>query len=125
MIGVDLVSIPRIERLLKRFGKNALMRFLHPSEIDLAQNPATTAGFWAAKEAFSKAIGTGIGKECSFFDILIYKDSLGSPHIKVSKNLAKKFEIKDISLSITHDANLAIAVVAIEHKEKKKEITFN
>lgn len=113
MIGIDIVVINRIEKMLEKFGEKALKRFLSENEIPLAKNAASTAGLWAAKEAASKAIGTGIGKECSFFDITISKNKTGAPKIKYSKKLRKKFKIKDSSLSITHDGGFAIAVVSI------------
>lgn len=114
MIGIDLVKTSRIKSFMDRFGDKALYRFLSPNEVTLAKNYKTAAGFWAAKEAFSKALGVGIGSKCSFFDIEIYKNNYGAPHIKASKKIIEEFHIKDISLSITHEAEYAIAVVAIE-----------
>ena len=78
MIGIDIVSISRIENIIKKFGDKALKRFLNDKEIELIKTPETAAGFWAAKEAFSKALGTGIGEECSFLDIEIIKDKKAS-----------------------------------------------
>lgn len=57
MIGIDIVKIDRISRLKARHGELFLKRFLSDSEIALAKNDATLAGFWAAKEAASKALG--------------------------------------------------------------------
>lgn len=113
MIGIDLVKIDRIDKLVEKFGNKALERFLNQNEISLAKNPKTVAGFWAAKEAFSKALGVGIGAECSFFDIEIYKTSYGAPLIKPSQKIIQNFNIKDVALSITHDGEYAIAVVYI------------
>jgi len=115
MIGVDIVVISRIERLIEKYGDKALKRFLTPKEIKLVKSPSTAAGFWASKEAASKAIGTGIGKECNFYDIKISKTDKNAPQIKYKKHLRKKFNIKNSSLSITHDGGFAIAVVAIEN----------
>ena len=103
-----------MSRLIERFGEKALLRFLSPQEIILVNNHKTASGFWAAKEATSKALGVGIGKDCSFEDITIYKTNKGAPKLKLSKKLFKNFNIKDTSLSITHDGDYAIAVVAIE-----------
>jgi holo-[acyl-carrier protein] synthase len=113
VIGIDLVKISRIEALEKKFKTKALERFLNKDEMALAKNPKTVAGFWAAKEAFSKALGVGIGAECSFFDIEIYKTPNGAPKIKPSQKIIQNFNIKDVALSITHDGEYAIAVVAI------------
>ena len=68
-IGIDIVSIPRIEKMLNKFNKKALKKFLNENEIKLINSPLTAAGFWAAKEAFSKALGTGIRKGVNFKDI--------------------------------------------------------
>lgn len=114
MIGIDLIKISRMNRLLERFGKKAMNKFLSPDEIELVKNHKTASGFWAAKEACSKALGVGIGAECGFHDITIFKSSHGAPKLKLSQKIVKKFNIKDTSLSITHDGEYAIAVVAIE-----------
>jgi len=114
MIGVDLIKLDRIKSSIERFGDKFLQRFLSPAEIVLIKNPKTAAGFWAAKEACSKALGCGIGKECSFHDITISKAPKGAPRITLSQHLLDKYKIKDISVSITHDGDYAIAVVAIQ-----------
>ena len=111
MIGIDISIIARIEKMVDRFGDKALRKFLNKKEIKLVKNISTAAGFWAAKEAASKAIGTGIGKECSFFDIKISKSKSGQPKLKYKKDIRKKFGIKKSFVSITHDGGFAIAVV--------------
>ena len=111
MIGIDITVISRIEKMINKWGEKSLKRFLSPKEIVLGKSPSTYAGFWAAKEAASKAIGTGIGAKCSFHDIKIKKSSLGQPLIKYKKHLRKKYNIKSSHLSITHDGGFAIAVV--------------
>jgi holo-[acyl-carrier protein] synthase len=102
-----------MQRLMERFETKALLRFLTEEEMKLVKNPKTAAGFWAAKEAFSKAIGSGIGQECSFYDIKIYKDTKGAPKIALSRKIIKKFDIIDVALSITHDGEYAVAVVTV------------
>ena len=114
MIGIDITVISRIQRMIDRFGNKALNKFLSPKEINMVSSTSSYAGFWAAKEAASKAIGTGIGKHCSFHDIKIKKLKSGQPTIKYKKRLRKKFNIMSSSLSITHDGDYAIAVVVNE-----------
>lgn len=114
MIGIDLIKTSRMQKLIERFGNKALLRFLCKEEILLVKNSKNAAGYWAVKEAFSKALGTGIGKKCSFHDIKIYKNKYGAPQLALSKKLIKEFQITDTSLSITHDGEYAIAVVALE-----------
>ena len=117
MIGVDITVIDRIEKMHGKFGQKAYERFLNHDEIKLVKGPSNAAGFWAAKEAASKALGTGIGQECSFHDIFLSKSSKGAPLISFSKKVLEKFDIKDASVSITHDGGFAIAVVAIEQNK--------
>lgn len=114
MIGIDLIKTSRMERFMERFGERALKRFLSQDEIKLVKNHKTASGFWAAKEAFSKALGVGIGEDCAFHDIIVTKNQKGAPIIQASKSLITKFNIKDTSVSITHDGEYAIAVVAIQ-----------
>lgn len=121
MIGIDIVVINRIEKMMEKWDEKALKRFLNEEEIALVKSPSTAAGFWAAKEAASKAIKTGIGKECSFFDIKISKDKNNAPKLKYSKKVRKKYNLKNSSLSITHDGGFAIAAVVLQKKETKKK----
>lgn len=114
MIGIDLIKTSRMERFIKRFGDKALQKFLSQNEINLIKNHKTAAGFWATKEACSKALGVGIGKECGFFDIAISKTKNGAPILTLSEKLMNDFNIKNTSVSITHDGEYAIAVVAFE-----------
>ncbi len=114
MIGVDLVSIARIERFLERFGDKALARFLTNDEIANVKRVESIAGLWAAKEAIAKALGCGIGSELGFHDIIISKTSKGAPTFRLTPQKEETFKIKDRSLSISHDGGFAIAVAAIE-----------
>jgi len=99
---------------LERFDQKFLHRFLSTDEIALVKNYKTASGFWAAKEACSKALGCGIGKECGFHDIVLSKTAKGAPVLRLSEALVQKYKITDISVSITHDGDYAVAVVAIE-----------
>ena len=125
MIGIDLVKIERIKNFKERFGEKGLKKFLNNEEIDLATEISTVAGFWASKEAISKALGLGISQECSFFDIRIYKDEKNRPYFKLSKHLIERFKINGLSLSITHEGGFAIAVAYIKSaKKERREISF-
>jgi len=125
MIGIDIVNIERFEKFLDRNGQRALEKFLSSDEIQLRNSSSSYAGFWAAKEAISKALGTGIGKECSFFDIQLYHDKNNAPHFKLKEKIIKKYNIKDMNLSITHDGGFAVAVCMIEGAtDTKKVLSF-
>ena len=112
-IGTDIIQINRIERSLEKFGEKFKMKFLNSDEIALAKRIESIAGFWAAKEAIAKALGCGISTELTFHDIILVKNSKGAPSFILSKRAQKIHQIKDSSLSISHDGGFAIAVVVI------------
>lgn len=122
MIGIDIVSIERISKLRERFGNKALLKYLCEEELSLVKNDATAAGFYAAKEAVSKALGVGISHHCGFMDIRLYKDEKNAPFFTLSKHLIETFNITDLSLSITHDHGFAIAVAYIEGNASPKAL---
>jgi len=113
MIGIDIVSVSRIEKILNKFGNRALKKYLNESEIKLIKSPQTAAGFWAAKEAVSKALGCGIGSELSFHDINISKNSKGKPTVSLPEKKYNYFNIKEIDISITHEKEFAIAAAIV------------
>lgn len=112
-IGIDMISIERIEKMVNKFGTKALNRFLNEDEQFLAKSSKTIAGFWVVKEAASKALGTGIGAECGFKDVVISKTSKGAPILSFSDKVKDAFNINNSSVSITHDGGFAVAVVII------------
>jgi holo-[acyl-carrier protein] synthase len=125
MIGIDIVKIERIERLKKRFGDKAIKRFLDEDEIKLASSSTSHAGYWAAKEAISKALGAGISSKCGFFDIKLHKNEKKAPYFTLSKHLIEEFEIIDTALSITHDGEYAVAVACIESALEPKKTLWH
>jgi holo-[acyl-carrier protein] synthase len=111
-IGMDIVEISRIAAMLekqKRFAERILTEEERRIFNTLAgrRKAEFLAGRFAAKEAFSKAAGTGIGKELSFQDIEIGTSPLGQPLI------LKPFS-EGVHLSITHSSEYAAAQVVIE-----------
>ena len=105
-----------MKRLMEKYDQKFLEKFLSPTEIILVKNYRTASGFWAAKEAASKALGCGIGAECTFHDITITKTAKGAPLLELSDKVKKMFCIESSALSITHDGDYAIAVVT--HKKQ-------
>ena len=114
MIGIDLIKIDRMQKLIDKYDNKILEKFLSAQEIVLVKNHRTAAGFWAAKEAASKALGCGIGAECGFHDITISKTAKGAPLLELSAKVKEQFGIRASALSITHDGDYAIAVVTHE-----------
>ena len=114
MIGIDIVKVSRIEKLIQRFGEKGLSRFLSEREIEQSRNrPHRIAGYWAVKEATSKALGVGIGKYFSFKDIEISYDKYGRPVASLSDEVVERFGIEEIAISISHDGDYSIGVVTI------------
>lgn len=111
-IGIDIVEIKRISHLMERqprFAERVLTSFEKETYDQLTKKRQVEylAGRFAAKEAFAKALGTGIGKALSFQDIEIQTDEHGKPFI------TKPFQ-KGVHLSITHSQQFAVAQVVIE-----------
>ncbi|WP_044893594.1 holo-ACP synthase [Bacillus alveayuensis] len=112
-IGIDIVEIKRIKEIVKRqpkfieriLSEREKERFLQLSETRKIE---FLAGRFAAKEAYAKAIGTGIGKELSFTDIDIHYDEKGKPFI-LSGNPQQH-----VHLSLSHSDEYAVAQVIIE-----------
>jgi len=118
-IGTDIVQINRMENWLT--NQKLLERYFHPDELNLASSrinstAQTLAARFAAKEAFGKALGTGL-KEISLKDIIIYNDESGKPEIKLSGTAQKAFEksgADKVHLSLSHEKENAIAMIVIE-----------
>ncbi len=113
-VGTDITVISRIEKSLEKFGERFLAKLLTKEEqSSLSLKAHNIAGYWAAKEAVSKALGCGIGEELSFHDITLYKDKKDAPHFKLSYEAQALHPINGSTLSIAHDGGFAIAVVVI------------
>lgn len=111
-VGVDIVDIARFERAMQRTPKLG-QRLFTSAESDLPVS--SLAGRFAAKEALVKAFGGSGGM--SFHDMVIVKDELGAPSFELhgpAQDLADSKNIGRIHLSISHDANAAIAFVVAE-----------
>lgn len=120
-IGTDLVDVPRIEDALMRHGDRFLHRILSEAEVAeyaLSAQPARfLAKRFAAKEAVSKAWGTGIGAEIGWHDAAVGHDARGKPVIVPSAALAARFAAAGIAathISLSDEAEHAIAFVVLE-----------
>jgi len=124
-IGTDIVNIKRIEKSLKRSGSSFKNNIFSKNEINYCEKKKNSASFYAkrfaAKEALSKALGTGIRKGIKFKNIEILNDSYGKPSIQlkgaVDVYLKKKIKNKKyrIYLSLSDDKPWAQATVIISH----------
>jgi holo-[acyl-carrier protein] synthase len=114
--GIDLVDFPRIEEMIERHGERFLNRVFTAAEQDYARkhrnSVETYAGRFAAKEAVLKLVGTGWRGKIAWTDIEVTNNPAGQPEVSLSgevKEIAGRLGIRQISLSITHTANFAIA----------------
>ena len=105
MIGIDIIEIERIEKLLTN-KPNFLERNFTKTERERNLKHETIAGNFAAKEAFSKALGTGF-RGFGLIDVEVLRDELGKPYI-VFKN-----ERSNANVSISHNRSTAVAVVIL------------
>ena len=120
-IGTDIVSVDRIKNSLK--NKNFINRIFNEKEILKCKKTNNSincfAKRFAAKEAFSKALGTGISNGINFNEIVILNKKSGKPYISIigqtKKILNKKFKRKKskISLSLSDEKKYAVAFVTI------------
>jgi holo-[acyl-carrier protein] synthase len=120
-IGVDLVECARIQRSLERFGEKFLHRVFTDGEIAYSMSmkfPARhLAARFAAKEAVSKAFGTGIGKAMGWRNIDIQKKPSGEPFLVLSgpaKELATQRGITAALVTLSHTEHHAVACVVLE-----------
>ena len=117
-IGNDIIEIERIEKaILKEGFKNKVYTERELENIEKRGNRTETyAGIFSAKEAISKAIGTGV-REFSLIDLEILNDDLGKPYVVVSEKLDKiiksKKENYQIEISISHSKKYATAMAII------------
>ena len=120
-VGVDIVETTRIEHSLERFGERFLHRVFTQGEIDYCRSmkyPARHfAARFAAKEAVSKAFGTGIGKSMGWKDIDIHREGSGQPFVVLeggAKTLAAERGVTAVWISLSHTDHYAAANAVIE-----------
>lgn len=117
-IGNDIIEIERIEKAISKEGfKNKIYTQRELENIEKRGNRTETyAGIFSAKEAISKAIGTGV-REFSLTDLEILNDDLGKPYVVVSEKLDKILKAKkedyQIEISISHSKKYATAMAII------------
>ena len=124
-IGTDIVNIKRIKKILKNNGTRFKNKIFSVSEINYCEKKRDPGPFYAkrfaAKEAFSKALGTGIRKDINLKNIIIFNDVYGKPKIKLKGStynyLKKKIKSKkyNIHLSLSDDEPWAQATVIISY----------
>jgi holo-[acyl-carrier protein] synthase len=120
-IGTDIVEVARIEASIAQFGNDFAKRVLAESELASYQvsqiKPRFLAKRFAAKEAFAKALGTGLRAPATFQNIAVSHDDLGKPILIFATELQIFLQNKNITqthISISDEKNLAAAFVVLE-----------
>ena len=122
-IGIDTIEVPRIARSIETYGEQFLRRIFCEEEIRYSQRmPRTAEHFaarFAAKEAFAKALGTGVRRGFSWNMVCVLKERSGRPYIELRGRMIERAKslIGDdfrIQLSLTHTRDIAEAMVTIE-----------
>ena len=120
-VGTDLIEIPRVERVLARFGERFARRILCQPELLRFRAHGKPAAYlakrFAAKEAFSKALGTGIHAPANWHGVWVSNLASGKPQLEFSAALAGLLRARGIGrahLTLTDERGLAAATVILE-----------
>ena len=120
-VGTDIINIERVEHILDKNKEGFVRRVLSEHEQALFANKGDSASYcakrFAAKEAFAKALGTGIGKIVSFQDLTVRNNDSGKPYFIPSEKLRLYLlskNIKHAHLSLSDEKYNAVAFVVLE-----------
>lgn len=120
-VGIDIVKTARIKELLERFGTRFQDRIFTPAEKDYCLDSAKPylhfALRFAAKEAFSKALGLGMSKGLTWKEIEILTDAWGKPELNLhgaTARISKAKGIRGSFVSLSHEENYGVAMVILE-----------
>jgi holo-[acyl-carrier protein] synthase len=121
-IGTDIIEVGRIENMVAR-GKQYLEAIFTEKEMEYCESKARRyeyyAARYAAKEAMMKAFGTGWRDGLTYLDIEIVHDELGRPQVDLhgyARELFNHHQISQVSISISHSKENAIAVIILERE---------
>lgn len=126
-IGIDVVEVERIASAISRHGEPFVAKLFTPAErayCEAQKKPALHyAARFAAKEAVSKALGTGIGGQAGWLDLEIARDPSGAPKLVLSGAAAEFTRVQgiaEIQISLTHAREYAAAnAIAVSHLERQ------
>jgi len=120
-VGIDIIEVARIQASYERFGERFLQRILHPAEIGYClshKNPAPfIAARFAAKEAISKAFGTGIGVSLGWQDMEVCRKKSGEPYVVLhekGQGLLRERRARVPLISLSHTQTYAAAMAVLE-----------
>lgn len=120
-LGIDIIEVERIRSSYERFGERFLSRILLPAEVEYCVSHRDPGPFlaarFAAKEAISKAFGTGIGAELGWKDMEVRRKESGEPYVVLhgaGELLLKRRGGRVVHLSLSHTQAHATAVAILE-----------
>lgn len=120
-VGIDIIEVTRIQASFEKFGERFVNRILHPGEIAYCVSHKSPAPFiavrFAAKEAISKAFGTGIGAQLRWHDMEVRRKESGEPYVILHGSGQKLLEARGgraVLISLSHTQNYAAAVAILE-----------
>jgi len=120
-LGVDVIEVERVQNALDRYAEHFLKHVFAPEERRGAPSGSGRASYyagrWAAKEAVSKALGTGIGEHCAWTDVRVLRGTNGKPGIRLvgaAARTAERSAIKTMHITISHGKFLACAAAVAE-----------
>jgi len=120
-LGIDIIEVARVQASVERFGDRFLNRLLLPGEIAYCADKKVSGPFvavrFAAKEAISKAFGTGIGAQLGWHDMEVRRKESGEPFVVMhgkGKDLFTTRGAKQVLISLSHTQNYATAVAVLE-----------
>jgi len=120
-VGTDLVEVARIRKSIAQYGERFLNRVYTETERAYASPKANAAerfaARFAAKEAAMKAVGTGWRRGVTWKDFEVQNERSGRPALRLSGialQIAEQMGVKRISISLTHTAETAFAVIILE-----------
>jgi holo-[acyl-carrier protein] synthase len=120
-VGIDIIEVGRIQSSLEKFGERFTNRVLHPNEIAYCNSHRRPAPFvaarFAAKEAISKAFGTGIGAQLGWHDMEVGRKPSGEPYVILhgdGEKLLRERGGRVVLISLSHTQEHATAVAILE-----------
>jgi len=120
-VGIDIIEVERIKSSYERFGERFLNRILHPNEIAYCLSHKEPGPFlaarFAAKEAISKAFGTGIGAQLGWHDMEVGRKESGEPFVILhggGKKLIEERRGRVVLISLSHTQEHAAAAAVLE-----------
>ncbi len=120
-VGIDIIEVARIRTSHEKFGERFLKRILHPNEISYCLSHRVPAPFlaarFAAKEAISKAFGTGIGAQLGWQDVEVGRKDSGEPYVifhEGARKLLAERGARQMLISLSHTQEHATAIAILE-----------